>query len=205
MNEHHTDLLSNILHKIVAQPRIYDLVQYIVGGDAARRRMTALMADLPSGALVLDVGGGTGFYRDCVPEACHYCCVDYDMVKLYGFRHKFNDSAVRGDGTALSFAASTVDCIICISFFHHLTDAQLPQTFAECTRLLKPNGRLVILEPVWDSRHWLGRLLWAYDRGSYPRTIELLESTLAKYGTMTSREVYGDWHTYLVCSVTPKR
>ena len=70
---------------------------------------------------------------------------------------------------------------MCIFVSHHLTDYHLEQMLAESRRVLKPKGVFILLDPVWDPKNLMGRLLWRYDVGSHPRTAQHLHSVIAKY------------------------
>ncbi|MEP7288190.1 MAG: class I SAM-dependent methyltransferase [Chloroflexota bacterium] len=195
-------MLTNILHSIAAQPIIYNTLQKMLGAGQSQRRVALLLADLPAGSVVVDVGGGTGIYRPTVPAACQYYCVDLDALKVAGFQQRFpSDHVLRGDGLALPFRGGSVDSVLCIAVCHHLSNEQLPRFLTECRRLLKPGGKLVLLDPVWNPRQLTGRLLWAYDRGDFPRSPETLLTILARQGRVVTQDIYAIWHTYLLCVV----
>jgi len=83
--------LMSILHRIVAVPWVYDLVQRASGAQRARQWFTAVVMPLHEAACVLDLGGGTGIHRDLwVPTAPHICR-DLDPVKLQGFRTRHRE------------------------------------------------------------------------------------------------------------------
>ena len=65
-------------------------------------------------------------------------------------------------------------------------------------RVLKPNGRLLYLDAIWNPRYLTGRLLWRYDRGAFPRPIATLTTFLERYFTYQHRERYGILHDYIV-------
>jgi ubiquinone/menaquinone biosynthesis C-methylase UbiE len=198
-------MFSRIFQSIASYPLIYDLIQVVLGSKNSQRRVAKLFSNLPAQTIVLDVGGGTGIFRNCVPANCQYTCVDYDPSKVKHFHQKYGlDAALVGDGTKLPFASASIDRIMCIAVCHHLTDPQLSQLFSECMRLLKPDGRMILLDPVWNPDLYSGRLLWTYDRGSFPRTVQVLEDVLSHYGQILQQEIYTIWHTYLLCCVAPK-
>src|SRR5436309_1797468 len=81
-------MLRAFLHRLVANPRVYDFVQRFVGRDYVRRRLLkALDAAQPLGRTV-DVGGGTGAITELLPPDSEYVCLDYDPRKLQGFRRR---------------------------------------------------------------------------------------------------------------------
>jgi len=54
--------------------------------------------------------------------------------------------AVVGDARSLPFDDAAFDAVIGRRFLHHVPEADRPTILAECRRVLKPGGRLVILE-----------------------------------------------------------
>src|SRR4051794_3210101 len=69
-------MLTGLLHRLVAQPRVYELVQVLAGLPVVHRRLARQLARLPTPAVVLDLGGGTGISRPLLPRRCTYICLD---------------------------------------------------------------------------------------------------------------------------------
>jgi len=90
-------MLTRALHCIAKNPWVYEQIQILAGAKYVRRRLAMHIASLKAN-LVLDVGGGTGFYREVLPPDCHYVCLDIDITKLHGFRRRhLKDAALCGD------------------------------------------------------------------------------------------------------------
>lgn len=89
--EQRTPLMS-MLHRIVAVPWVYDLVQRASGAQRARKWLTAVVTPLHGAACVLDLGGGTGIYRDLWAPTATYICLDLDPVKLQRFRTRHREA-----------------------------------------------------------------------------------------------------------------
>jgi SAM-dependent methyltransferase len=189
-----------LLHNIVSHPAVYDLVQTLVGAKALRRRLGELAAGLPTPNRVVDIGGGTGELQRLWPVGTTYICLDIDMEKLRGFRSKSpQGAAVRGDATRAPLADGSVDLVICTAVSHHLDDAQWPLFLAETRRILRPGGHLLFMDAVWSPRRLPGRVLWHYDRGSHPRTIEFLRHSIAEHLSLVHFEEKAILHRYIFC------
>lgn len=198
-------MLTNIAHHIVAHPLVYDQVQRLVGITQIHQRFAQRIAPLQSAETILDLGGGTGLLRHLWPGARTYICLDIDALKLRGFRDKHPDGiALLSDATATPIGPGSIDVVLCIFVAHHLDDALLQRFLAESTRILRPGGTFILMDPVWDARRWAGRLLWRYDRGSYPRTPATLEHVLTQHFAPVHREQFALWHRYLLWMGRPR-
>src|SRR4051794_29187859 len=174
-------MLKRLLHSIVARPMVYDLVQFLAGAGVMRKRMARAVARVGAVRRVIDVGGGTGAGREVIPAGTTYVCVDIDPLKIAGFVRKNPGSlAVVGDATRMPLGDGSVDAVILMFVAHHLTDELLDRFVAEAARVLGSSGRLIFADPLWAPRRWPGRLLWRYDRGSFPRTAGRLRDALGR-------------------------
>src|SRR5438034_10936967 len=132
-------MLIEIIHRLVAWPRVYEFVQVLAGLPVIHRRLARQLARLPAPALVLDLGGGTGISRHLLPARCTYICLDLDPQKLRGFSHNHPaDRALLADATRLPLRSNSVDLVLCKAVAHHLPDAGWESLVSESWRVLKP-------------------------------------------------------------------
>jgi SAM-dependent methyltransferase len=184
---------------VVAQPAVYDAVQAMAGTSLLDDRLAPHLASLQPGALIVDVGGGTGLPRSLLPDDSRYLCVDADLVKLRGFRRKQQlGDAVCGDAAALPLPDARFDAVVCKMVGHHLTDPQLARMFRECARVLRPGARMLFLDPVRAEDRLRSRLLWRYDRGSYPRSPDTLKQAMEAEFEITHWSVFAIHHRYVL-------
>jgi SAM-dependent methyltransferase len=104
--------------------RLY--LHYYAQFDAAISRATP-------GGLVLEIGAGGGFYREMRPR-----------VRLLDVRPGA-DVDVVGSALALPFRDGCASAVLMLNVLHHLPDAAA--FFRECERVLKPGGRVCLIEP----------------------------------------------------------
>ena len=164
-------MLTKILHSFVANPWVYEQVRRLAGSRHIDRRLATHIAPLRAASLVLDVGEGTGVLRALWLPTCTYVCLDIDRLKLQSFLKKCpGGNALLCDASQAPLRNGSVDVVLRTLVSHHVPDEMLARLIRESVRLLKDGGVFIFLDAVWDPTRLLGRLLWRFDRGAYPRT-----------------------------------
>lgn len=124
-------------------------------------------ADL-SGAVVLDVGGGPGYFRDAfVREGATYWALDADVGELSG-TGGIAAGTVIGSGLELPFRTGSVDVCYSSNVLEHVPD---PWRMAEeMLRVTRPGGTVFISYTVWFGP-WGGHETapWHYLGGHFAR------------------------------------
>lgn len=132
----------------------YDTVNSLMtlGLDARWRRKTVAMASA-AGTTALDIATGTGelAFELVRQGARRVVGVDFCFAMVAAARYKpaaqqapDKLQLAAGDAMALPFADNAFDCIVNGFMLRNVAD--LPATFAELRRVLKPGGRLVCLD-----------------------------------------------------------
>jgi|SRR5579871_173375 len=192
---------NGLLHKVVSNHKLYDLVQWAVGADKVRARLTPLL-DGADNQSVLDVGAGTGALREWLPDNSRYMWMDNDPAKLQGYLSKGGGLAVLGSALQLGLANKSVDQALFVAVAHHLPDAELQLAFQEIARVVK--HKLIFLDPLDCPRRPMSRLLWSIDRGSFPRSPEVLRGLLEKSYVLEQAQVFTVLHRYFICVARPR-
>lgn len=194
-------MLRPLLHRIVAQPAVYDTVQRLAGYKVTLRRLQPVLAETADQS-VLDVGAGTGLYVAALPASARYLWLDNDTDKLRGFQARTGRKvALIGDGTQIGLRDKSVDYAICIAVMHHLDALQFQQLLAELARVVRK--RLFLLDALATDA-WTSTLLWRYDRGSTPHTAQQLTDAVATYFDIEQSDSYAIYHRYLLLTARPK-
>ena len=172
----------------------YELVNRVMtfGLDRGWRRRTVAALALPPGALVLELACGTGDLSR-LGARCAYRMVGADLSAGMLAANDRAAPVVQADGYRLPFAAGTFDGLLCGYALRNFSD--LPGTLAEAARVVRPGGRLAVLEvdapssrlmragyDVWFTRAVpvLGGLLSDRDAYAYlPRSVDYLPPAAA--------------------------
>jgi demethylmenaquinone methyltransferase/2-methoxy-6-polyprenyl-1,4-benzoquinol methylase len=133
----------------------YDLVNRVLtfGLDTRWRRATVASLGLPRGSLVLDVACGTGdLCRELMHAGYRATGADFSAGMLAAARTAA--PLVRADALGLPVGDGRLDGITCGFALRNFT--ALEPFLAECARVLRPGGRVALLE-VAEPEHVLLR------------------------------------------------
>ncbi len=164
-------MVHGVFSKVASK---YDIMNDVMSGGVHRLWKDAMMDWLAPrpGQNLLDVAGGTGdvafrFLRRAPGAVATVCDLTEPMLVEGRARAEAAQMADRltwvvGDAMALPFGAATFD-VYTISFgIRNVT--RISDALAEAYRVLKPGGRLMVLE---FSQVPNPALQWAYDRYSF--------------------------------------
>ncbi len=125
----------------------WDALRTQLFGDAYT--LAALLALLPEGQTVADLGCGTGaVLEQLLPVAGRVVGVDREQAMLNAARERLGEppnlELLRGELGDLPLPAASLDAALCMLVLHHVAD--LPPVFAEAARVLRPGGRFIVLD-----------------------------------------------------------
>jgi arsenite methyltransferase len=144
----------------------------------AQRRLIRAALDLAPGEDVLDIGSGPGFLACELAEtagpAGSVAGLDASeaMLALARARPRPAGSAPvefgAGLATALPYPDDSFSAVVSTQVYEYVAD--MPTALAEAHRVLRPGGRLLVLDTDWDSIVWrsgdpgrMRRVLTAWD------------------------------------------
>jgi SAM-dependent methyltransferase len=130
------------------------------------------------GGIVLEVGAGSGFYREI-----------RSWVVALDLRPGANVDLL-GSALALPLRAESTSAILLLNVLHHLPDPSA--FFRECERVLKPGGRVCLIEPyVGPLSRWLIRPL------HHEPWVEAAGWTLPPAGPLTGANMAMPWIVFV--------
>lgn len=165
------------------------------GSGSLYRRKALVRAGLNPGMRVLDVATGTGVVARAAAEVTNdpksIVGLDPSIGMLAAGRRKAAFKIVQAKSEALPFAAESFDLITIGFAMRHFADLRF--VFSECARVLRPGGRLLILEITTPRSRIARSLLGAYLGGFVPAALGVMSRSvktarLMRYYWVTTRE-----------------
>jgi demethylmenaquinone methyltransferase/2-methoxy-6-polyprenyl-1,4-benzoquinol methylase len=154
------DLVKGVFDSVASR---YDIMNDLMSGGMHRlwKRYTIQHANARPGHVILDLAGGTGDlareFARIVGERGRVVLADINAAMLEHGRRRLVDAGVAGnvelaqvDAEALPFADNSFDRVSIAFGLRNVTDKQ--GALAEMNRVLKPGGKLLILEFSEPSR-----------------------------------------------------
>ncbi|MDZ7783149.1 MAG: bifunctional demethylmenaquinone methyltransferase/2-methoxy-6-polyprenyl-1,4-benzoquinol methylase UbiE [Halioglobus sp.] len=170
----------------------YDLMNDLMSGGIHRlwKRFTIELSAVRPGHTVLDIAGGTGDlaarFADLVGDEGTVVLADINESMLQVGRDKLLDTGrldgigfVQADAQYLPFPDDCFDCITIAFGLRNVTDKEL--ALASMLRVIKPGGRLLVLEFSKPRSDLLGRLYDAYSFNVLPRLGRLVAGDADSY------------------------
>lgn len=145
---------SAVLHSMAGY---YDLLAgaLTLGREREFRERLAVLANIAPGQSVLDVGCGTGSLaivaRRRVGESGRVCGVDASREMIERARHKAMKAGLDisfevARAEALPFPDASFDVVLSTLMMHHLPRAVRELFVAEIRRVLRPGGRVLVVD-----------------------------------------------------------
>lgn len=153
------EMFSQIAHR-------YDLMNRLMTGwqDVRWRREVIARARLSSGDTLLDLGTGTGdLAREALRQVpgIRVVAADFTLTMMRVGQERYGKLPwVGADALHLPFAEAQFDAVVSGFLMRNVID--VPMALHEQYRVLKPSGRIVILDTTQPRRNLLWPFIWLH-------------------------------------------
>jgi ubiquinone/menaquinone biosynthesis C-methylase UbiE len=150
---------------------------YVTPDMLAQRETVIELLQLTPGENVLDIGSGPGFLASAMAElvgrAGEVCGVDISQellaLAVERYRHQSQLNFLHADASKLPFPDACFDVVVVTQVLEYLQDVR--PALLQMQRVLRPGGRVLILDTDWDSLVWhsadpirMKKILAAWDK-----------------------------------------
>jgi len=187
--EKKAERVADVFHSVAAK---YDIMNDLMSGGIHRlwKRTTIELSGVRPGHRVLDIAGGTGDlslkFSRLVGEQGHVILADINDSMLNVGRDRLTDSGVlnnisfvQADAQFLPFEDNSIDCITIAFGLRNVTDKDL--ALRSMLRVLKPGGRLLVLEFSKPKNPLLAKIYDTYSFQILPRVGKLVADDADSY------------------------
>lgn len=180
----------------------YELSQKILANFLSKKSVYELAKRLKKNGAksVLDIGCATAFYRNDIPVP-NFTGIDINSNFIKTASEKFpDDKFFVMDAARLKFKSNIFDAVISKGVLHHLSKTDFLKTLKESLRVLKSDGKIIILDAIQPTKSWniIGRILRNMDQGHHILTADVYKSRLEKNFKIDEFKVYSSF-PYEVC------
>ena len=181
--------VSEVFDSVAAQ---YDLMNDLMSGGLHRlwKRFTIELSAVRSGQTVLDIAGGTGDlaakFSRLVGADGKVILADINAAMLYVGRDRLIDKGalsnidvVQADAQFLPFDDNSIDCITIAFGLRNVTDKA--KALRSMHRVLKPGGRVLVLEFSKPTSPLLSKVYDAYSFSALPAMGKLITDDADSY------------------------
>ena len=182
-------LVAGVFHSVAAK---YDVMNDLMSAGIHRlwKRFTIETSAVRSGHHVLDIAGGTGDltakFSALVGEQGHVVLADINDSMLNVGRDRLTDSGLCGNisytqanAETLPFPDNTFDCVTIAFGLRNVTHKD--NAISSMLRVLKPGGRLLILEFSKPTNNLLNQAYDAYSFNVLPQIGKLITDDADSY------------------------
>ena len=185
-------MLRYVIEKLSNYPGLFLFCRGLLEADFRKIRRT-IREYLPDSKnqIVLDVACGPGAFSVSF-TADVYVGIDINKRYVEYAQSRYGGSFHVMDARRLEFDNSSFDSVLVYGLLHHLNDHDVREVLKGITRVLKPSGRVLIIEDIpSESRlNVVGHLLHRIENGHFIRSAEEYKTLLAAYLETQSEQFF---------------
>jgi len=197
--------ISKVVNKLAENPKLFIFLRKILEFNfiTEKKIVKDELDKINYNDRVLDLGCGTGefsvFFKDY-----SYTGIDIESNYIDFAKNNYTGKFEIMDASKMSFPDDFFDLIIVLGVFHHISDEICLKIFKEMKRVVKRNGRILIMEDLDpESRiDMLGNLLRKLDKGDFIRKekeyVNLISNTLDIKNTFSVRSGFLKYQVFKI-------
>jgi SAM-dependent methyltransferase len=160
------------IRSLLENPAIYRSLQFAMGAYKDRQLFVKNYVKASDGDVVLDIGCGPADVLEHLPRVDYW---GFDVDERYIFRaqqvaHKPHQIYCKEIEEADLCYIPPVDIVLMSGVLHHLSDDKISRILKLVSNCLKPEGRLVTIDPIFTpNQNLIAKYLINLDRGEFVR------------------------------------
>lgn len=117
--------------------------------------------------MILDIGGGTGTLANSLINLGGIVTIVDPEVKMTEVAKSKNEkvNVINSFANNIPLENSSIDLIVVRDAFHHIMEKE--KALKECSRVLKPNGRILIYE--FEKSHIITKLIFLFEKSCFEK------------------------------------
>ncbi|MDD2807017.1 MAG: class I SAM-dependent methyltransferase [Patescibacteria group bacterium] len=163
--------MNKLLQKTLSRPAISIIIRKILENNFKRQKEIIkkyFLLDLDD--KILDVGCGTGEFSIFFP-AQNYTGIDLDPQNIKFAKAHYQGNFLVADATNLPFDDHSFSKVLVVGVFHHLSNDAAERAIKEIKRVLKLDGKFLVMEDTASSNIFT-KFLHRLDQGEFIRSGE---------------------------------
>ena len=165
-------IMINVVNKLAENPEIFIILRKLIESNFTGEKnvLKNELSNINADSRILDLGCGTGEFSVFF-QGFDYTGIDIESNYIDYAKKNYDGQFELMDASHMLFEDNTFDIIVVFGVFHHINNEICLQIFDEMNRVLKKNGRIIIMEDVdvESKLDILGNILRKYDKGNYIR------------------------------------
>jgi len=185
-------MLNFIRNFLADQPALFSLLRKIIELNFNKqKRIIKETFDFNDSKKVLDIGCGTGEFANLFSKFDYYGIdISIKYIKYAAENNKGNFKVM--DATKLEFPDNNFNYILIMAILHHLDDDRISKVLLEARRVLKPGGKILIMEDAKIAKleNLAIKFFQKFDKGDFIRTPEQYNNIVKKYFVVSSKQAF---------------
>ncbi len=181
--------MYKLIDAIFGSGRVMEWVRIAMNNNF-RVIKSIIRENLSDNGSILDIGCGTGYFSKLFKNA-KYAGIDNSGEYVSFANKKYGGKFFVMDATKMNFNKKVFNWVLMVSFLHHIPDNELKKIFNDVNRVLKDDGKLIIIDPVpvEEQSNFIRKFIFKNDRGNYGRGKAKISELLESYFKLEKYEV----------------